>query len=469
MTGTTEHAATVDIAGESGSTRVGPRVDGAELRVAIGTPVRVALLVGRAPSDLAAARAFALASCVEPVLTLRAADAGVSLIERASALREADPAAALLVATDADGVADLAEAARLAWAPEYERPLVLAATSDRVRSKTQPALDAVGAEALPFGTPGGRDAVVARLRALRRAGADVVLRDEAVEAATRALAADTRRATTVVDVSGDTTSIVHATPERIAFAAHAHVGVGMAADRVVRRAGLDRVRRWIPRALDAPALLDRVFNRARWPGAVAATPLTLLLEMALAREAIAHVLQEAARAGFATDAARNAPGIVASGAMAVWPRTQQIVHALADALEPQGSHVIARDNGALIASGALASRASASSAATIEPLALLRVMSPKKTESLTIVDKGGPVDERIARVQRGSFFLVRTTGDVETRVGRTVDATAHDLSLGVVVDARGRPLELPTRDAERLPTLLRWATALETLPEDVGA
>lgn len=469
MTSATEHAATVEIAGEFGTTRVGPREDGAELRVGIGTPVRIALLVGRAPSDLIAARAFALASCVDPVVTVRAADVGESLIDRATLLRDAHPAAALLVATDAHGVADLAEAARLAWASDSERPLVLVAATDRVRAKARRSLDALGAEAVPLRTSGGGGAVVARLRALRRGSADVVLRDEAIEAAARTLAAGTRRATTVVDVSGDTTSIVHATPERVVFAAHAHIGVGTAADRIVRRSGIDRVRRWIPRALDAPALLDRVFNRTRWPGAVAATPLTLLLEMALAREAIAQVLAEAARAGFATDAARNAPGIVASGAIASWPRPQELVHAVADALQPQGTHLIARDNGALIASGALAARASSSPAATIEPLALLRVMWPKKTESLTIIDKGGPVDSRVARVQRGSFFLVRATGDVQVRIGRSVDANARDLSLGVVVDARGRPLELPTRDAERLPTLLRWSTALETLPEDVGA
>jgi hypothetical protein len=34
----------------------------------------------------------------------------------------------------------------------------------------------------------------------------------------------------------------------------------------------------------------------------------------------------------------------------------------------------------------------------------------------------------------------------------------------MLVDARGRPLALPPRDAERLPTLVRWHAAVAALP-----
>jgi hypothetical protein len=46
----------------------------------------------------------------------------------------------------------------------------------------------------------------------------------------------------------------------------------------------------------------------------------------------------------------------------------------------------------------------------------------------------------------------------------TVHPSAEHLGLGVVIDARGRPLALPPRDAERIPTLARWNRALEVLP-----
>ena len=38
----------------------------------------------------------------------------------------------------------------------------------------------------------------------------------------------------------------------------------------------------------------------------------------------------------------------------------------------------------------------------------------------------------------------------------------------VIVDARGRPLELPPRDAERLPAIARWYSALAALPIEGG-
>jgi len=60
---------------------------------------------------------------------------------------------------------------------------------------------------------------------------------------------------------------------------------------------------------------------------------------------------------------------------------------------------------------------------------------------------------------------VPTTGRVVVDSG-AARVSERPLSLGVVVDARGRPLALPPRDAERLPTLARWHGALGALPED---
>ena len=53
------------------------------VRVEPGAPLRIALLCGRAPSDIATARAIALASSADPVVVLRADD-GASLFDRAS-------------------------------------------------------------------------------------------------------------------------------------------------------------------------------------------------------------------------------------------------------------------------------------------------------------------------------------------------------------------------------------------------
>src|SRR6059036_3476069 len=70
-----------------------------------------------------------------------------------------------------------------------------------------------------------------------------------------------------VDVTERSTSLVLARPDGRVEAAHlVPLGLGMGADHVVVRASLDNVRRWLPWPIDAPALLERVFNRSRLSG-----------------------------------------------------------------------------------------------------------------------------------------------------------------------------------------------------------
>jgi hypothetical protein len=79
-----------------------------------------------------------------------------------------------------------------------------------------------------------------------------------------------------------------------------------------------------------------------------------------------------------------------------------------------------------------------------------------------VKDANGVMEERVTR---GSFLRVPTKGAVEIVMpGATIRPAAANLELGVVIDARGRPLSLPPRDAERIPTLARWYGALDVLP-----
>jgi len=460
--------ATVDVAHEATSIRIGPRTDGADLTVTYGEPLRLAVLVGRDPVNIAAAHAAALGANADIVASLGTAGTA-SLVDRATVLREARPQAALVIADkgDTSAIVELVEALRLGCASHP--PSVFVHADEKARVRIAASASPMHFEALPSpATAGGREAIVARLRALRRGAGDVVLRDEAIESAARALAAASGRATLVVDVTGANTSLVCASGATV-IAAHSHMGIGPGADRVVARAGLDRVRRWIPRPIDAPALLERVFNRARWPDAVATSPLTLALEMSLAREAIAHLVRDARRAGLDVDAIRGAEIVVATGDLARFPRPAQTALVAIDGLAGEGTQLITRELAdALIVQGAIATRAaSADVAGTTEAIALVLTVAPKRSTTVTVTDANGTVEERVGR---GALFLVPTTGQAQIALsGQTERYTASGLSLGVIVDARGRPLELPQRDAERVPVIARWYSALAALPIDGGA
>jgi len=470
VTASTEHVASVEIAHEARTERVPPgSADAPVLRVVPGDVVRVAALLGRDP-QLARASAFGALAGGASLVGLVGTRDGRTFVERAELLREAHPDLVVALAPDrrdVDGVAELAEALHFGCAHQHPLPHILVAGDVRARDRIAASCPANPIESLPdVRTAAGREALVARLRAVRRrAQGDVVLRDEALEAAARAMAADAKADVVVLDVTGGATSVIHARLDGAVLGVHERLGVGAAADRLVARAGLDRVRRWIPRAVEAPALLERVFNRARWPDAIPASVLALSLEMALAREAIAHALSDAERAGVPLEGAFAAPLVVLTGRLAQLPRAAQSLLVAIDAFGATGATLVSRAPGdALIAAGALAARGRAVKLPTIDAIAIVAEMWPPRSAIVRVKDASGVVEERVSR---GSFLLVPTHGVVEIVLpGTTVRPRAEHLELGVVIDARGRPLAIPPRDAERIPTLARWHAALDVLPTE---
>ena len=85
---------------------------------------------------------------------------------------------------------------------------------------------------------------------------------------------------------------------------------------------------------------------------------------------------------------------------------------------------------------------------------------PERATKLRLVHANGR-NER--RVSRGSFDLVPLGGDVDVSIG-SLRGTGNVGALGLLVDARGRPLGLPHRDAERLPVVARHFEAVGALP-----
>ncbi|HEV8229168.1 MAG TPA: hypothetical protein VGQ86_04340 [Candidatus Limnocylindria bacterium] len=470
MTASTELVASVEIAHEARSERIPPGTgNGPVLRVVAGDAVRVAALIGKDPELARAAARGTLAGGADLVALVGTHD-GRDLIERATLLREARPDLVLVLAGsggDTNGLIDAAEAMRFGCAHQHPVPHVLVSADERARERIAAACAPSAVEALPDARiDAGHEALVARLRAVRRrAQSDVVLRDEALEAAARGLAARHKSDVVLIDVTGGATSVIHAAADGTVGGIHLRLGVGAAADRVVARAGLDRVRRWFPRAIEAPALLERVFNRALWPDAVPAAVLSLSLEMALAREVIAHALEEASRADVALAPLRAAPRLVLTGRLAVLPRAAQSLLVALDGLEPSGTTLVSRAaDDALVVAGALASRGRAIPSPSPEDIALVVSLWPKRSAAVRISDANGSVEERVAR---GQLTLVPTKGAVEVAVqGSSARPRAEALGLGVVIDARGRPLALPPRDADRIPTLARWHSALDALPPE---
>jgi hypothetical protein len=416
-----------------------------ETRVAFANPLRLALVHGREEASRRTVTHLALASGAEVVARIRATDPR-SFVEAAQALRDARPDVVLIQGGSKDeaALAELLEALRLGCGAQRPLPHVFALVDTRVA-------DDLARRASPFEFErfAAASEAVEALRDLRRGANDeVVLRDALIEDGARALATTNGTAALAVDVTERSTSLVLARPDGQIQAAHVvPLGLGMGADHVVVRASLDNVRRWLPWPIDTPALLERVFSRkGRGEGSV--TEATLLLEMALAREAIAHALRVAADAGLDVAAMRSAPSILITGEVASLPHGGQSLLVLVDGLEPSAVSTVFRepDEG------------------RAERIGMVVSVVARRPAKIQIVRASG---RSVARVDPGTFGLMAMDGDVDVAVrGAGVQGQGRSGALGVLIDARGRPLSLPERDGERIPAVARWHAALQAVAED---
>jgi hypothetical protein len=411
----------------------------------LGQSLRVALVHGREEASRRAVAHLALASGTEVVARVRATDPR-SFVEAAQALRDAKPDVVVIQGgpKDQGALAELLEALRLGCAAQRPAPRVFGLVDTGVAQAIREHADPF--EFKRFATA---SEMVEALRDLRRAGNEsIVLRDALIEDGARALATTNGTNALAVDVTERSTSLVLARADGRIEAAHpVPLGLGMGSDHVVVRASLDNVRRWLPWPIDAPALLERVFNRPRRPGDLATTEAAVLLEMALAREAIAHALRDAADAGFDVGAMRSAQAILITGRVASLPKSGQSLLVLVDGLEPSAVSTVFRepDEG-----GA-------------ERIGLVVPVMTRRSAKIRIVRASG---RSVARVEPGTFGLVPMGEDVDVAVnGAGMRGHGRSGALGLLIDARGRPLSLPERDGERIPTVTRWHAALQAIAD----
>lgn len=415
-----------------------------------GRPLRVATLDVQAVRLERATRRILLAAGVHHVLALAAADPR-HFGERAQALRDARADVVLVPVADrsgADGLVLLAEPLRFGCAAQRPPPrVILACDDDGGIARATGLLAPFAIERLPdVRTDQGRAQTVARLRELRR-GEGKGLPDERLEELARSVVAARGGSTLVVDVSSSSTSLVRAEGSAL-VAVHARpLGTGAGADHVVARAGLDRVRRWIPWAVDQPTLLERVFNRARWPAVASSDRSSRAVEVALAHEAVAHALDDATAAGVGA-LLRSADHIVLTGRLAALSPGEGLLVAI-DGLEPREAVSVLREE----EDGSLTEVAGA---------------LPVATSRRAVVRISAQGVQREERVDRGAFYVIAVRGPVEVDGGGIDRARIAVGALGLVVDARPRPLALPARDAERVPAVTGWYSAVGALPAELA-
>jgi hypothetical protein len=294
------------------------------------------------------------------------------------------------------------------------------------------------------------------------------------------LCADVGSATTVVAASLPVAAEEGSQPS---LQVAADLGVGYGAPELLEQVGVDAISRWLPFEPEPDEVQATLLNKGVRPTTIPQDRRQLLIEQAVARESLRIVMRRA-REIWHPDIGRSQyrltpplDPIIASGSvLGRAPRPGQAILMLLDAIEPVGiSTIVLDEHGLASALGAMA---------VIQPLAAIQALDAGAFITLgTVVAPVGRArpGEVIMRVkitfeQGGELELEARYGSLEVlplrlgekatlelkprrgisvgRVGKAVEVNGG--IIGLVIDARGRPLSLPADPDDCRDKVQQW-------------
>ncbi|NNJ10508.1 hypothetical protein EKD04_009225 [Chloroflexales bacterium ZM16-3] len=330
---------------------------------------------------------------------------------------------------------------------------------------------------------------IAGLRRMSRAPIRTVC--DASGLVARFVAEHAERRVLLVDAGASSSSAFYAAPGRFHPAVLGTCGVAYGLSNILADRGVAALARWLPFPISDAELTHRLLNKQLRPHLLPASPEDLAIDLALVREAIT----------MATEALRDeiAPDdydwlIACGGPLAHVPHPGMALLAILDATQPgadQGQPIldIHLDSLGLVpAMGALASldpeaavtifdrdlRSNTPLATCVTPIGDGRPGEVALELELSVV--GGKVERRTVRhgelirlpLSQGRYAQLTLRPASDVRIGRAApgEAVVSDpagiagSALGVVIDARGRPLQLPADNRERCLKIWEWLVAL---------
>ena len=295
-----------------------------------------------------------------------------------------------------------------------------------------------------------------------------------------------------VDLGASATTIAAAFAGDLTLGVYPQLGLGEGLASLLRYTNLNEIMKWIPLDLPAEMVRDYLYQKSIYPASLPASLEDIAIEQAVARQALCVALNGVAR-DFPHQIRRASPGltpyfepILACGsAITRAPTLGQSLLILLDGIQPVGiTNIILDQNNLLPAVGAAASRNSILPIQILESgafLGLATVLTPYTSArpgmpilSGRLVDQNG--NEIQVDIKQGAFEMlplpVGHSGrlyleplhhtDIGFGPGETNAAgiPVTGTMLGLVIDARGRPLRLPSDPARRRDLLKKWLWTL---------
>jgi hypothetical protein len=311
-----------------------------------------------------------------------------------------------------------------------------------------------------------------------------------------------------VGLGGATTNVYSIWDGRFVRSVSANLGMSYSICNVLKEASLGNILRWIPFKVDPVDMEDRLRNKMIRPTTIPQTLEELILEHAVAREALRLGMQhhktiatrlKGARGdlkftvftSFSDEMAETYIdmmhiGIIAGtgGLLSHAPRRAQSLIVLTDGFQPEGVTRLFQDSVFMMPHlGVLSTVYPEASWQVFDKDCLVRlgtVVAPRGigregSEVMSVkieMPNGETIEENIKfgdlkviplpeRQDVQAIIEPRGRFDVGMGEGKEMETTLSGGIVGIVLDARGRPLSLPEDDDLRMKTLLKWWNALD--------
>ena len=313
-----------------------------------------------------------------------------------------------------------------------------------------------------------------------------------------------------VDIGGATTDVFSVFSGAFNRTVSANLGMSYSISNVLTEAGLEAIARWLPFEMTDADLKDRLGNKMIRPTSIPQTMEELIIEQAVAREALRLAFEQ--HRNFAvelkgvqqkrtiSDTFEQQTGgqtlvdlmnldliIGSGGVLSHAPGRSQAALMMVDAFQPEGITSLAVDSIFMMPHLGVLSTVHETAALEVfdrdclvhlgpcvAPVGAGSAGSPCVTVKVTaagIQDVHEAVAGELTALQTGeaeevTLEVAPSRGfDVGAGKGVAVTRTVRNGPVGVIIDARGRPLQLPANAAERVETLQRGYRALDIYPE----
>lgn len=290
---------------------------------------------------------------------------------------------------------------------------------------------------------------------------------------------------TAVDVGGASTTIMLA-GEQGEFMPMVHTGVGVASNigAVLQKVGWRNIARWLPFDTSEEEVRQFVLNRMLHAHVLPTNARELQISHAFAREAMSLTLEEAKKTSAEWP---DSDLILATGGiLAHAPKYGQVAMMLLDALQPRGVTSLVLDKTMLVSQlGAVATVAPITAVqvnendavthrlgtcvvpfGNVDPgqLAVRVGVEYNNGKQFSVDVMGGTIEVIPLRLNEQALLTLYPSPTVDVGLGPGERARAAEEIdgglVGLIIDARGRPLVLPSDETERQARLLQWSQAL---------